>query len=154
MSAVLGVTAILAALFSKSSFQRNILYLVIIASSVQFVTAEIMVRFQKSALIILILIANAFIIFQFLRYGSSLFEELQSDRNEPSSRRSGAAKRAGCISEIVFRSSIVAIVAVLGTYLLVGREAFTEFGLITIGAVLLPIFILIIVQQSRLHRSI
>jgi hypothetical protein len=67
------------------------------------------------------LVASAFITFQFLQYGSSLLATPQSNRSETSSH-SSALKGVGRVSEIVRRLSIVAVVAMLGTYCLVDTK--------------------------------
>jgi hypothetical protein len=66
---ICGVTAILAIFSAKSAVQRNILYLIITASVAEIITVTLMLWFDQSPLIVLILILNAFITFQFLRYG-------------------------------------------------------------------------------------
>jgi hypothetical protein len=153
MPAVLGITAIVATFSAKASVQRNILYSIIIASAVQFIAVKIMLRFQQPALVVLILIASAFITFQLLQYGSIWLAEPQDIRRQTPSDHP-TAKGVASISGIVLRLTIVAVVGVLGTYFMVGPEAFSEFGVITMSVLMLPIIILVILQQHRLRKTL
>jgi len=152
MPAVCGVTAILVVFSAKSSLQRNILYSIIIASAAQFMTIKIMLQFQQPALVILILIASAFITFQFLQYGSGLLAEPDNLRRGTPSDRS-TSKGVASIWGIVLRMTIVAIGGMLVSYFMVGSIAFSEFGIITIAVLMLPIIILVILQQHRLRKN-
>jgi len=66
---VIGIGAVLAAMASRSAAQRRMLYSITAASVVEIVVVEIMVRLGEPALLLLVLLLNAFVKFQFLRYG-------------------------------------------------------------------------------------
>jgi hypothetical protein len=156
--AILGGTAILTTFFTKSSEQRSILASIIIASSLQFITLELMLRFQRPVLVILILIASDFITFRYLQYGRSLLRETHNDRRETPSHRP-TIKEVGhksgtvvSISGIVLRLTVIVVAVQLGIYFLAGHEAFSQFGLVTLGVVTSPIILLVIVQQYRLRK--
>ncbi|MBF6571098.1 MAG: hypothetical protein IVW54_19710 [Candidatus Binataceae bacterium] len=100
MPAALGGTAILAILSAKSTVQRNLLYSIIIACAGQAVTVKLMLWLYQPALVMLILLLNAFIAFQFLRYGSIFAHEASTnqrgDASEPSQNKGCRERLRNC----------------------------------------------------------
>ena len=66
---VIGIGAVLAAMASRSAAERRMLYSITAASVVEIAVVEVMVWLGRPALLILVLLLNAFVTFQFLRYG-------------------------------------------------------------------------------------
>lgn len=77
MPILLGVIAGLAILFSQLEVQRRILYSIIIACVIVVVATKIMIWLHRPGVVILILLLNAFITVQFLRYGSNVMTDLK-----------------------------------------------------------------------------
>jgi hypothetical protein len=141
-----GVLAILFIAGSKSGTQRNILYSIIAASAVQVIAIKIMLWFRQPALVIIVLLSTDFIAFQYLQY----FTQSNFARETP---KSTTAKGAASISGILLRLTLVGAASLLGLYFIVGSEAFTEFGVVTIAVLLVPIAIIVIVQSRRTIRN-
>jgi hypothetical protein len=145
-AAVPGVLAILCLPGSKSGTQRNILYSIIVASAVQVITIKIMLWLREPSLVVLVLLSADFIAFQYLQY----FTQSNSTRETPS--KSTTAKGTASIPGILFRLTLVGAGSLLLTRLMVGPMAFSEFGIITIIVLMLPIAIIAILKQRRLIR--
>ena len=74
MPTVLGITAGLAIVFSHAEVQRRLLYSIIVACVIELVATKIMLWLHQPAVVILVLLMNAFITVQFLRYGTNIHD--------------------------------------------------------------------------------
>jgi hypothetical protein len=152
---VCGITAILAVVASQSSSQKRILYSIIVASTIQFITIRIMVQFQEPMLVILSLITSAFITFQFLEYGSISIARTSDRPDYPNKTASSSVTSGGAptISGVVFRLTAVALAGWLGTYFMVGPIAFSEVGVVTVACLMLPIILFAILRWRQLRKK-
>jgi hypothetical protein len=53
---------------------------------------------------------------------------------------------------IALRLAMLAVGGMLGAYFIVGRGIFSEFGVITIGVLMLPVVIVVFYRQWRVRK--
>jgi hypothetical protein len=122
------------------------------AHAAEVITVKLMLWLHQSPLIVLILILNAFITFQFLRYGDIALSEGRESKAHI--MEITMPREIPTMFGVALRLAMMAVGGMLVAYFIVGRGIFSEFGVIMIGVLMLPVLIVVLCRRWRLRETI
>ena len=168
MPVLLGLVATVTLAVTKSAAERRLMCWIVAASVCEIVTIKAMLWLDVPALVVLVLLLNAFISCRFLEYG---YYHLLANNSEvqPGLR---TAKKPGTINDsealpkaqetkqpatvigFTLRVGLVAAGSAIVARFLAGPIMFTKVGGIIIAAVVAPGVLFGVIQQVRLRKQL